>query len=77
MKTAKKLVLAAVVLPLTLGTASAFAFGGKDHKGGHGDCGRSGCDDCERCECRNGGSSDTGDRGRGVRGEKDRCGSGD
>ncbi len=40
MKTAKKLVLAAVVLPLTLGTASAFAFGGKDHKGGHGDCGK-------------------------------------
>lgn len=40
MKTAKKLVLAAVVLPLTLGTASALAFGGKDHKGGHGDCGK-------------------------------------
>jgi len=40
MKMAKKLVLAAVVLPLTLGTASAFAFGGKDHKkGGHGECG--------------------------------------
>ena len=36
MKTAKKLVLAAVVLPLTLGTASAFAFGGKDHKGHRG-----------------------------------------
>ena len=40
MKMTKKLVLAAVVLPLTLGTASAFAFGGKDHKkGGHGECG--------------------------------------
>ncbi|MCW8333919.1 CpxP family protein [Vibrio sp. SCSIO 43135] len=40
MKTAKKLVLAAVVLPLTLGTASAFAFGGKDHgKGMGGKCG--------------------------------------
>ena len=40
MKMAKKLVIAAVVLPLTLGTASAFAFGGKDHKkGGHGECG--------------------------------------
>ncbi|MGI9919428.1 CpxP family protein [Vibrio owensii] len=38
MKTAKKLVLAAVVLPLTLGTASAFAFGGKDHKGHRGEC---------------------------------------
>ncbi|MCG9599202.1 CpxP family protein [Vibrio sp. Isolate25] len=35
MKTAKKLILAAVILPLTLGTASAFAFGGKDHKKGH------------------------------------------
>ncbi len=34
MKMTKKLVLAAVVLPLTLGTASAFAFGGKHHKGG-------------------------------------------
>lgn len=40
MKTAKKLVLAAVVLPLTLGTASAFAFGGKDHKGHRGECGK-------------------------------------
>ncbi|MEX0335601.1 CpxP family protein [Vibrio tubiashii] len=40
MKMAKKLVVAAVVLPLTLGTASAFAFGGKDgKKGGHGECG--------------------------------------
>ncbi|MGY3685742.1 CpxP family protein [Vibrio coralliilyticus] len=40
MKTAKKLVLAAVVLPLTLGTASAFAYGGKDHKKGpHGEFG--------------------------------------
>ncbi|KJY82659.1 periplasmic repressor CpxP [Vibrio galatheae] len=40
MKMAKKLVLAAVVLPLTLGTASAFAFGGKDGKhGGKGECG--------------------------------------
>ncbi|MFW7526399.1 CpxP family protein [Vibrio ostreicida] len=34
MKTAKKLVLAVAVLPLTLGTASVFAFGGKDHKRG-------------------------------------------
>ncbi|WP_322803266.1 CpxP family protein [Vibrio alfacsensis] len=41
MKSAKKLVLAAVVLPLTLGAASAFAFGGKDHhKGPHGECGK-------------------------------------
>ncbi|MDC5849211.1 CpxP family protein [Vibrio europaeus] len=40
MKMTKKLVVAAVVLPLTLGTASAFAFGGKDgKKGGHGECG--------------------------------------
>ncbi|MCA2470508.1 CpxP family protein, partial [Vibrio alginolyticus] len=40
MKSAKKLVLAAVVLPLTLGTASAFAFGGKDHhKGPRDECG--------------------------------------
>ncbi len=40
MKSAKKLVLAAVVLPLTLGAASAFAFGGKDHhKGPNGECG--------------------------------------
>ncbi|MCG9684620.1 CpxP family protein [Vibrio sp. Isolate23] len=35
MKTTKKLILAAVILPLTLGSASAFAFGGKDHKKGH------------------------------------------
>lgn len=34
MKTAKKLILAAVVLPLTLATTSAFAYGGKHHKGG-------------------------------------------
>ncbi len=40
MKPAKKLILAAVVLPLTLGTASAFAFGGKDHhKGPRDECG--------------------------------------
>ncbi|MCG9785052.1 CpxP family protein [Vibrio brasiliensis] len=40
MKLAKKVVLAAAVLPLALGTASAYAFGGKDHKkGGHGECG--------------------------------------
>lgn len=40
MKMTKKLVLAAVVLPLTLGTASAFAFGGKGHhKGMGGECG--------------------------------------
>ncbi|TDO98654.1 CpxP family protein [Marinomonas balearica] len=31
MKNTKKLIVAAIVLPLTLGTASAFAFGGKDH----------------------------------------------
>ncbi|POC01068.1 stress adaptor protein CpxP [Vibrio vulnificus] len=41
MKLAKKMVLAAVVLPLTLGTASAFAFGGGKghHKGPDGECG--------------------------------------
>ncbi len=40
MKTAKKLVLAAVVLPLTLGTASALAYGGKNHhRGPNDDCG--------------------------------------
>ncbi|NVD05462.1 CpxP family protein [Vibrio sp. JPW-9-11-11] len=40
MKLAKKVVLAAAVLPLALGTASAYAFGGKDHKrGGPGECG--------------------------------------
>ncbi len=40
MKMTKKLVLAAVVVPLTLGTASAWAFGGKDHKrGGPEQCG--------------------------------------
>lgn len=41
MNTAKKMVLAAVVLPLTLGTASAWAFGGggKDnHKGPRDEC---------------------------------------
>ncbi|MCV5275778.1 CpxP family protein, partial [Escherichia coli] len=37
---AKKLVLAAVVLPLTLGAASAFAYGGKNHhKGPRDECG--------------------------------------
>ncbi|MGF1843668.1 CpxP family protein [Vibrio clamense] len=41
MKNAKKIILAAVVLPLTLGTASAFAFGGGKghHKGPDGKCG--------------------------------------
>ncbi|MGR2869049.1 CpxP family protein [Vibrio vulnificus] len=41
MKLAKKMVLAAVVLPLTLGTASAFAFGGGKghHKGPDGERG--------------------------------------
>ena len=39
MKSAKKLVLAAVVLPLTLGAASAFAYGGKNHHQGP-------CDEC-------------------------------
>lgn len=40
MKLAKKMVLAAVILPLTLGTASAFAYGGKGHhKGQDGECG--------------------------------------
>jgi len=42
MKTVKKLVLAAAILPLTLATASAFAFGGGKghHKGGPDDeCG--------------------------------------
>ncbi|UUM30809.1 CpxP family protein [Vibrio japonicus] len=40
MKTAKKLVLAAVVLPLTLGAASVFAYGGKNHhKGPQDECG--------------------------------------
>ncbi|MGR5069859.1 MULTISPECIES: CpxP family protein [Vibrio] len=39
MKSAKKVVLAAIILPLTLGAASAFAFGGKDHhKGPRGEC---------------------------------------
>lgn len=37
MKMAKKLILASVVLPLVLST-SAYAFGGKDHKGQHGEC---------------------------------------
>jgi protein CpxP len=37
MKMAKKLILASVVLPLVLST-SAFAFGGKDHKGPQDDC---------------------------------------
>jgi protein CpxP len=37
MKIAKKLILASVVLPLVLST-SAFAFGGKDHKGPHEEC---------------------------------------
>lgn len=43
MKNVKKIIIAAAVLPLALGTASAYAFGGKgDHKGGydgHGKCG--------------------------------------
>ncbi|NNN48561.1 CpxP family protein [Vibrio sp. 2-2(8)] len=40
MKMAKKLVLAAVILPLTLSTASVFAFGGKEqHKGPNYECG--------------------------------------
>lgn len=40
MKSTKKLLLAAVVLPLTLGTASVFAYGGKDHhKGPRDECG--------------------------------------
>ncbi|MFH4500233.1 CpxP family protein [Vibrio diabolicus] len=40
MKSAKKLVLAAVVLPLTLGAASAFAYGGKNHhQGPRDECG--------------------------------------
>lgn len=42
MKMTKKLVLAAAALPLMLGTASAYAFGGGDkgdHKGMHGKCG--------------------------------------
>ncbi|MGO2235177.1 stress adaptor protein CpxP [Marinomonas sp. UCMA 3892] len=37
MKMAKKLILASVVLPLVLST-SAFAFGGKDHKGPQEEC---------------------------------------
>ncbi|MDF2154753.1 CpxP family protein [Vibrio sp. CAU 1672] len=41
MKTVKKLVLATVALPLMLGTASAYAFGGKGHHFGPGEeCGR-------------------------------------
>jgi protein CpxP len=40
MKSAKKIVLAAVVLPLTLGAAGAFAYGGKDQqKGPRDECG--------------------------------------
>ncbi|PFG55058.1 protein CpxP [Vibrio sp. ES.051] len=40
MKSVKKLVLAAVVLPLTLGTTSALAYGGKDHhRGARDECG--------------------------------------
>lgn len=40
MNMTKKLVLAVAVLPLALGTASAYAFGGKDgKKGGKGECG--------------------------------------
>lgn len=36
MKTVKKLVLAAAVVPLAFASASAFAFGGKgEHRGGH------------------------------------------
>ncbi len=44
MKMTKKLVLVAAALPLMLGTASAFAYGGGDkgdHKGMHGKCGAS------------------------------------
>lgn len=37
MKMAKKLIIASVVLPLVLST-SAFAFGGKDHKGPQEEC---------------------------------------
>ena len=42
MKMTKKLILTAAALPLMLGTASAFAYGGGDkgdHKGMHGKCG--------------------------------------
>ena len=42
MKMTKKIVLAAAALPLILGTASAYAYGGGDkgdHKGMHGKCG--------------------------------------
>ncbi|MCV2403203.1 CpxP family protein [Marinomonas sp. C2222] len=38
MKATKKFVIAAVTLPLVLGTASAYAFGGKDHKGKDNNC---------------------------------------
>lgn len=39
MNMTKKMILAAVVLPLTLGTASAFAYGGKGKFNHHGMCG--------------------------------------
>ena len=43
MKLAKKMILAAVVLPITLGSAAAFAAGGKGSgRGFDGDCGRGG-----------------------------------
>ncbi|WOD08016.1 CpxP family protein [Marinomonas sp. GJ51-6] len=38
MKMAKKIILASVVLPFALSAGSALAFGGKDHKGGDGQC---------------------------------------
>ncbi|RNF53007.1 periplasmic repressor CpxP [Marinomonas hwangdonensis] len=43
MKMAKKLILASLVLPLAISAGSAFAYGGKDHRGSHNDC-RSGMD---------------------------------
>lgn len=38
MKATKKFVIAAVTLPLVLGTVEAYAFGGKDHKGKDNHC---------------------------------------
>ncbi|MEP0074260.1 MAG: CpxP family protein [Marinomonas sp.] len=38
MKMAKKIILASVALPFALSAGSALAFGGKDHKGGDGQC---------------------------------------
>ena len=43
MKMAKKLILASLVLPLAISAGSAFAYGGKDHRGPHNEC-RSGMD---------------------------------